>query len=297
MTLEAVPNVSAGGDGALIRQLGEAFGGAGARLLDVHTDPDHDRSVFTLVGTAGELVAAVAAGGRLACERIDLRANRGGHPHIGALDVAPVVFLAPADRDAARAAALRLAERLAAVCEVPVFLYGELASAPERRERAFFRRGGPEELARRMAAGELRPDYGPPAPHPTAGATLVAARPPLVAFNVELESDDLELARAISAAVREAGGGLPGVRAMGVMLEAEGRAQVSTNVGDPFAVPLRDLVAAIRREAEARGARLHCAELVGLAPRAALEGFPEDLHFRGPPVEGRILEERVAASG
>jgi glutamate formiminotransferase / 5-formyltetrahydrofolate cyclo-ligase len=300
-TLLAVPNVSEGRDGAAIDALGAAFvaggvpakagsgeGRAGAvRLLDVHRDPDHNRSVFTLAGPPGALGPALAAGAREALERIDLRANDGVHPHVGALDVAPVVFLDEADRGAACAEALVAADLIARL-GVPVLLYGALAGG---RTRAQLRRGGPAELGRRLRAGELAPDFGPRAPHPSGGATLVAARPPLVAFNVVLAAPaTLARARAIAAAIREGGEeGLPGVRAIGLELERQGQVQVSMNVEQPAAPPLREIVAAIRRHAP-----LASAELVALAPEAAFEGFPADLPIPGFDPERHLIERALA---
>jgi glutamate formiminotransferase/glutamate formiminotransferase/formiminotetrahydrofolate cyclodeaminase len=173
-----------------------------------------------------------------------------------------------------------------------VFLYGELASEPERRERAYFRSAGLEALGTRMRAGELRPDRGPDEPHPTAGATLVTARPPLAAFNLELEGASLAAAREVAAGLRESGRGLPGVRAIG--LEFGERMQVSTNVHDPIAVPLAQVVARTAELAETHGARVSAAEIVGLVPAAALEGFPPDLPLGGfDPARG-VIEERLA---
>ena len=235
MALLAVPNVSEGRDAAAIDTLGAAFG-RGVTLLDRHSDPDHDRSVFTLGGWPGLLLDALASGAEEAIESIDMTAYDGAHPAVGALDVCPVVWLDPADRAAARTEAFAAAEQIGGL-GVPVFLYGELASRPEHAERAYFRNGGLAELWLRMEGGELRPDYGPGLPHRTAGTTLVTARPPFAAFNVELEGADLHAARAVAAELRESGGGLPGVRAMGLML-ASGRAQVSTNVHDPLEVSL-----------------------------------------------------------
>ena len=152
------------------------------------------------------------------------------------------------------------------------------------------RAGGPAGLAGRMASGELVPDYGPSTPHPSAGATLVAARPPLVAFNVDLVTADVEVARRIAATLRESGGGLPGVRAIGLYLADRGRAQVSTNVHDHRAVPLREIVERVRAEADVAEA-----ELVGLAPRAALDGFPADVTLRGFSPERHVVEEALEA--
>ena len=246
--------------------------------------------MFTLAPTAGDVVPALAGGARTAIEALDLTAHRGEHPRIGALDVAPVVWLAEEAREAAREQARRAAQAIAAL-GVPVFLYGELASAPERRERAYFRAGGLEALRTRMASGELPPDLGPGAPHPTAGATLVTARPPLAAFNLELEGASLATAREIAAELREAGGGLPGVRAIG--LEFGVRTQVSTNVHDPIAVPLAQVVARTAQLAEHHGARVVAGEVVGLVPRAALEGFPDDVPLQGFDASRCVIEERI----
>jgi glutamate formiminotransferase len=257
----------------------------GARLLDTHSDRDHHRSVHTLAAPQGRLADALVSGARCAVERIDLARERGVHPHVGAIDVAPVVFLDAARRGAACAEALVVAERLGEEAGLPVFLYGLLGGG---RTRASLRRGGLAELDRRIHAGELAPDFGPPRLHPTAGAVLVAARPPLVAFNVELAAPaTLEDARAIAAAIREGGPeGLPGVRALGLRLDAQGGiAQVSTNVEDHRAVPLARVV-----EAVARHAPVAACELVGLAPRAAFDGFPEGVEVKGC----RTVEDALA---
>ena len=283
--LLAVPNVSLG-EGV------EALRGAWApaRLLDVHADADHGRSVFTLAAHQSDVPDALLGGARAALERVDLRAHAGLHPHVGALDVAPVVALAPEDEGPAAAAALTAAALLGEDVGLPVFLYGALATAPEREERAFFRSGGPVRLAERMSTGELRPDFGPPRAHATAGAVLVTARPPLLAFNLDLAANDLALARAIAADLREGGGGLPGVRAIGLRLAHRGRAQVSVNVHDHRRVPLRDVVAFVRARAE-----IAEAELVGLAPAAALDGFPEDVALRGFDRRRHVIEEALGS--
>jgi glutamate formiminotransferase / 5-formyltetrahydrofolate cyclo-ligase len=273
-TLLAIPNVSEGRDAAAIAAIGEAFASTGASLLDVHSDPDHHRSVYTLAGGVGELAPALVAGALAARERIDLRAERGSHPHVGALDVAPVVYLDAARRGAACAEALVAGEELGRA-GLPVFLYGVLCDG---RSRAQLRRGGLAGLAERVGAGELAPDFGPHRIDPSAGAVLVAARPPLVAFNVELAAPaTVQDARRIAAAIREGGAeGLPGVRALGLELPARaGVAQVTTNVEDHLSVPLAAVVAAVARHAEVA----RC-ELVGLAPAAAFDGFPDDIAVR-----------------
>lgn len=286
--LLAVPNVSDGRDHAVLEAIERGF--APARFLDLHVDPDHNRAVFTLAGNQGELARALVGGVRVALERIDLTRRGGLHPHVGALDVLPVVYLDEERRGAACAEALTAAALVGDELDVPVFLYGELATKPAQAERAFLRRGGPAELARRLQTHALVPDFGPPRAHPTGGAVLVAARPPLVAFNVDLAVDDLDLAKAIAADLRESGGGLPGVRALGLSLPHRGRAQVSTNVHDHRAVPLAEIVARVRARAPVAEA-----ELVGLAPRAAFEGFPDDVPLRGFSPERHIIEEVLGA--
>jgi len=335
-TLLAVPNVSEGRDAAMVAAIGAAFAGrpetggedghdgtggraqgrqpGGARLLDTHYDGDHHRSVFTLAGAPGELADALVAGAKEAVERIDVMsrsgARRGEHPHVGAVDVVPVVYLDDGARGAACAEALVVADRIGKELKVPVFLYGALAGG---RARAELRRGGVAGLAGRIAAGELRPDFGPSRPHPSGGSTLVAAREPLVAFNLQLASPaSVEDARRIAGLIREGGGeGLTGLRAIGVELKRSSRAwsvgtaavgaaagepvegdtvaQVSMNVERPGEVPLAMVVEAVRRHAE-----IASGELVGLAPRAALEGFPEDLPLVGFDRARHLIENALA---
>jgi len=287
--LVAVPNVSEGSDRRLLEGLGRAF--APARVLDLHADGDHGRAVFTLAAPQGELSGSLLRGAAEALAAIDLTKHRGLHPHVGALDVLPVVYIDEGQRGAACAEALTAAGRIGAELAAPVILYGELATRPEHRERAWLRQGGPARLAERIAVGEVVPDFGPLRAHPTAGVVLAAARAPLIAFNLDLAGADLALARRIAAAIRESGGGLPGVRAIGLELAERGRAQVSTNVHDHHATPLRAVVEAVRRHAE-----IAEAELVGLAPRAALEGFPEDVPLRGSSRDRHVLENALGSA-
>jgi glutamate formiminotransferase len=291
--LLAVPNVSEGRDVARIETLRRAFT-HGVELLDQHSDADHNRTVFTLAGVGAPLRDALVAGAEQAIETIEMVAYDGLHPAIGALDVCPLVWLEPGRRHAARGEAIELAAQIGGL-GVPVFLYGELASRPEHAERAYFRNGGLAELWLRMEGAGLRPDFGPELPHRTAGVTLVTARPPLAAFNVELDSADVELARAVAAGLRESGGGLPGVRAIGLALSS-GRTQVSTNVHDPFAVPLGEVVERVRELAAPLGARAVEAEVVGLVPRAALSGYPSDVPIRDFDLAERTIEARLSAS-
>ncbi len=261
--LESVPNFSDGRDRSTIDAIGEALA-AHARLLDVHSDADHNRSVYTLVGSGEQLADALLAGIAVARERIDLRTQEGVHPRIGAADVVPLVPLRPEELPRARDAALAVAARIGDELGLPVFLYGELG-----RERHDVRRGGPEELQRRVDAGELTPDFGPSRLDPAAGAVLVGARRPLIAFNVNLRGARVEDARAIAQTVRERDGGFPGVRALGLDLPSAGRVQVSMNVEDWEAAALHEIVARVESEARARGVEVEGTELVGLMPAGA----------------------------
>jgi len=262
LPLESVPNFSEGRDREVIEAIGAALSQR-ATLLDVHTDPDHNRSVFTLVGDDAALVEALVAGVVCARERIDLRRHKGAHPRVGVADVVPLVPISRGDMERARAAAAETGGRIGEL-GLPVFLYGGPGRGP-----AFFRRGGPEELQRRIDERELAPDFGPSRVDPAAGAVLVGARRPLIAFNVNLASDDVEVARAIAAVVRESGGGFPGVRALGLDLPRAGVVQVSMNVEDWEAAALHEIVARIAEEASARGVDVIGSELVGLMPAGA----------------------------
>ncbi len=315
--LLAVPNVSEGRSGSAVEAIAQAFAPSLSppetvaehpRLLDVHSDADHHRSVFTLAGRQGALADALLAGARVAVERIDVM-NRSQserelaqHPHVGALDIVPIVYLDPGARGAACAEALVVADRLAEELGLPVFLYGELTAGERHpaRSRAQLRRGGVAALAQRMASGRgeqegattgLTPDFGPPRMHPTAGAALVAVRPPLVAFNLQLAPPaTLDEARRIAALVREGGEeGLPGLRAIGVSLGGS-VAQVSMNVERPFDLPLARVV-----EAVGRHAAIASAELVGLAPASALEGFPQELPMPGFDPARHVIENALGS--
>ena len=261
LPLESVPNFSEGRDQATIAAIADALA-AHARVLDVHSDADHNRSVFTLVGSEGDLADALAAGVGVAVERIDLGGHEGAHPCIGAADVVPIVPLRPEDMERARQAAATIGARIGAI-GLPVFVY-----SPPDRGPAFYRRGGRVELERRLEAGELAPDFGPASLHPTAGGVILGARSPLIAFNVNLRGS-LAVAREVAAVVRERGGGFPGVRALGLDLPRAGLVQVSMNVEDWEAAALHEIVDRIAAEAEARGAEVAGSELVGLMPAGA----------------------------
>jgi glutamate formiminotransferase / 5-formyltetrahydrofolate cyclo-ligase len=288
--LESVPNVSEGRDASAVAAIAEAFARAGrARVLDTHVDADHNRTVITLVGDDRGLEEGLVAGIDEARRRIDLRTHEGVHPRVGAADIVPVVPLATADLGRAVDVALAVGSRVGDELGLPVFLYGEIGDG---RRPAFFRRGGPAELQRRVDAGELEPAFGPRRLDPAAGAVLLGVRAPLVAFNLEL-CGTLDVARDVAAAVRESSGGLPGVQALGLRLGA-GRIQVSTNVVDLDATPPHVMVDRIVAEAAARGAEVGQGELVGLLPArcvaaaARADGIENPLDDRGVPGQAAL---------
>jgi glutamate formiminotransferase / 5-formyltetrahydrofolate cyclo-ligase len=286
--LESVPNFSEGRNEATIGEIGAALGRA-ARLLDVHADPDHNRAVFTIVGEGDDLVEALTAGVALAVERIDLRRHEGVHPRIGAADIVPIVPIEPGDFAEAEEVARRLGARLAEL-GLPVFFY-----APPERGPAFYRRGGLAGLESRLQAGELTPEFGDPQLHPSAGGVIVGARRPLIALNVNLRGD-VDVAKAVATAVRERGGGLAGVRALGLDLHRAGLVQVSMNIEDWEASPPHVVVARVTAEAKARGAEVAGTELVGLMPAgavAAAAGASLGIEGFDP---SRVLELRLADS-
>ena len=295
--IQCVPNFSEGRDPATLRALCEAVEQtAGACLLDSSADADHNRAVLTLAGepaAAGEAVLAVA---RVAVERIDLRRHEGAHPRIGALDVAPFVPLEKRGWEAAIAAAHRLGERLWEELRVPAYFYGRAALRPERERLEHVRRGGFEGL--RAAALEnpaRRPDVGGPALHPSAGAAAVGARTFLIAFNVNLRTRDIAVARAIARTIRESSGGYRAVKALGLALSRAGLTQVSMNLTDYAITSPSTVYRRIREEAAAAGVEVAGSELIGLIPAAALEPLgPEGLGLRDFSAN-RILENRLRA--
>jgi glutamate formiminotransferase / 5-formyltetrahydrofolate cyclo-ligase len=284
--LEAVPNFSDGRNRATIDAIGDALD-QHARLLDVHADEDHNRSVFTLVGAEAEVTAALLAGVAVARDRIDLREHQGAHPRIGAADVVPIVPIAPEDMERAKRCAAEVARRIGQELGLPVFLYGELAPG---HGPAFFRRG---DLRARLAAGELAPDFGPDRLDDRAGGVIVGARRPLIAFNVNLGGAEVATAREIASVVRERDGGFPGVRALGLDLPRAGVVQVSMNVEDWEAAALHDIVERVESEARARGAHVIGSELVGLMPAgAAAAAAGAQLRIHGFDAS-RVLELRL----
>ena len=270
--LECVPNVSEGRDLRAVEVVADAVRGVpGARLADVHADPDHHRSVFTFLGAPEAVEGAALALAAAVFARVDMREHRGIHPRLGALDVLPFVPLRDLAMDDAVAVARRVGERLGREHGLPVYFYGAAASRPERRAVRDIRKGEYESLPRKLADPAWRPDCGPATFNPRLGAAVVGARDVLVAYNVWLDSRDLGAARDIARAVRESSGGLPAVQAMGVSLERRGLVQVSMNLLDYRRTGIAHVYDTVTEQAARRGIAVKRAELVGLAPRAAFE--------------------------
>lgn len=271
MLIECVPNVSEGRRLEIVDGLARAVRSVdGVRLLDYSSDPSHNRSVFTFAGDQRGVQRAVIALYERALADIDLRGHSGVHPRMGAVDVVPFIPI----EDATMADCIALANATAALVadrfHVPIYLYEEAARRSERRNLENIRRGGFEGLAAKMATPGWEPDYGPATPHPTAGASVVGARMPLIAYNINLATDRLDVARKIAASVRHSSGGFRYVKAMGVMLADRGIAQVSMNLTNFEKTPIFRVFEAVRREAERYGVNILESEIIGLIPSAAL---------------------------
>lgn len=277
--VECVPNVSEGRRPNVIGAIADAARHiAGSYVLDIHSDPDHHRSVVTMAGTVRGIAEASFALAAAAVEAIDLRHHDGVHPRIGALDVLPFVPLGQTPMATCVALAHEVGRRIAKELAVPVYFYGEAALRPERRRLADIRRGGYETLVATIGSDPSRqPDVGPAVIGP-AGATVVGARPPLVAFNAQLATDDLSVAQAVARALRESSGGLRGVQALGLRLSRVGKVQVSMNVTNLAATPLHVVMQQLRAEVAARGVEVASTELVGLMPlESALSAAASEL--------------------
>jgi glutamate formiminotransferase len=270
--VECVPNVSEGRNHAVVDRLAATIRHAGARLMNVHADPDHHRSVFSFLGSPEVVQAAALALAGEALTLVDMRGHHGRHPRVGALDVVPFVPLHGITMEEVVTIARDVGRRLGERHRVPVYFYGQAALRDDRRRLPDARRGGYEALAARLTTPEGRPDAGPARFDERAGAILVGARAVLVAYNVWLVSTDLDIARAIARRVREASGGLPAVQAMAVELASHGLVQVSMNLLDYRLTPIPVAFDTVRREAGRRGVAVRRGELVGLAPRAAFAG-------------------------
>ena len=292
--IECVPNVSEGRRTEVVDRLLQAIERVpGARLLDRSSDAAHNRSVITMAGEPGALEAAVLALFELAVAEIDLRTHTGEHPRLGAVDVVPFIPLEGATMDDCVRLAQETGADVARRFNVPVYLYEEAATNPGRKNLADIRRGQFEGLAAKMAQPEWAPDYGPPAPHPSAGATVIGARMPLIAYNINLDTDRLDVAKKIAATVRFSSGGLPHVKAMGVALEDRGIVQVSMNLTNYQETPILRVFDAVKTEAERHGVAVLESEIVGLVPAAALVDNSERYLQLNSFTRSQILEERL----
>jgi glutamate formiminotransferase len=269
--IACVPNISEGRDRSIVDAIATAAAAVpGVRLLDRSSDPSHHRSVLTLAGERGALREAVLALVEQAVARIDLRVHRGAHPRVGAVDVIPFVPLGATGMEECVAVAHEVGGAIAERFAVPVYFYEEAARVPERRRLETIRRGGFEGLAAKMASPGWAPDAGPASPHATAGAIVVGARQPLIAYNVNLATDRVEVARKVAAAVRHSGGGLRDVKAIGLLLEDRNIAQVSMNLTNHARTPIPRVFELVRREAARYGVAVLESEIIGLVPQAAL---------------------------
>jgi glutamate formiminotransferase len=274
--IECIPNVSEGRRPEVVEAIAAAIRAVpGVRLLDYSSDPAHNRSVFTMAGDAAALEAAVLAVYDRAIAAIDLRSHTGEHPRMGAVDVVPFVPIEGATMETCVALAKDVARDVASRFGVPIFLYEEAATSPARRNLEDIRRGEFEGLAAKMATPGWAPDFGPAQPHPSAGASAIGARMPLVAYNINLATDRLDVARKIAAAIRASSGGFRYVKAAGFALKERGIVQVSMNLTNYEKTPIFRVFEAVRREAERYGVSILESEIVGLVPAAALHATAE----------------------
>src|SRR5438093_11101859 len=294
MLIECIPNVSEGRRPEIVDGLADAIQRTGGvRLLDRSSDSSHNRSVFTLAGDAAGVEAAVLALVERAVADIDLRTHRGEHPRLGAVDVVPFVPIEGVTMAECVALAMRVGAQIAERFAVPVFLYEEASTNPARKNLEDIRRGEFEGLAAKMRAPEWAPDFGPSAPHPTAGATVVGARMALIAYNINLATDRLDVAKKIAAAIRQSSGGYRYVKAAGFRLENRGVVQVSMNLTNYEKTPIFRVFETVKREAARYGVSILESEIVGLVPSAALNAAAEFyLQIEGFK-PGQVLENKL----
>ena len=276
MLIECIPNVSEGRRPAVIAAMADAIRGvSGARLLDVSSDASHNRSVLTLAGDPAAVEQAVLALFERAVAEIDLRTQRGEHPRLGAVDVVPFVPIEGATMADCVALAKKVGAEVAARFGVPVFLYEDASTNPARKNLEDIRRGEFEGLAAKLALPGWTPDFGPAAPHPSAGASVIGARMPLIAYNINLNTNRLDVAKKIAAAIRHSSGGYRFVKAMGVTLADRGIVQVSMNLTNFEKTPIFRVFETVKREAARYGVTILESEIVGLVPSAALNAAAE----------------------
>jgi glutamate formiminotransferase / 5-formyltetrahydrofolate cyclo-ligase len=292
--IECVPNVSEGRRPEVVEALLQAVRSVnGVRVLDASSDPAHHRSVFTMAGDAEPLKAAVLALVGAAVEHIDLRTHSGEHPRFGAVDVVPFVPIDGVTMAQCVTLAKDTAAEVAARFQIPVFLYEEAASSPSRRNLEDIRRGEFEGLSAKMSAPEWAPDFGPPQPHPAAGAIAIGARMPLIAFNINLATDRLDVAKKIASAIRHSSGGFRFVKAMGIALDDRGIVQVSINLTNYEKTPMHRVFDAVRREAARYGVAVLESEIIGLTPQSALVSAAEHYLQLARFSSDQVLEKRL----
>ncbi|MEW6319814.1 MAG: glutamate formimidoyltransferase [Acidobacteriota bacterium] len=294
--IECIPNISEGRRLDVVGRIADAVRAVpGVTLLDVQSDGAHNRSVLTFVGDEEPLATAVLALVEQAVAAIDLRHHQGEHPRLGAVDVVPFVPIEGASMPSCVALARRVGEAAAGRFGVPVYLYEEAASTPARRNLEDIRRGEFEGLADKMTRPEWAPDFGPATPHPSAGATVVGARMPLIAYNINLATDRLDVAKKIASAVRMSSGGFRFVKAMGIALEDRGIVQVSMNLTNYEKTPIFRVFETVRREAARYGVAVLESEIVGLVPSAALLQTAEYFLQLEGFTPAQVLEHRLRA--
>jgi len=292
--IECVPNLSEGRDRGFLEDVAEAVRQEGCRVVDVHCDADHHRSVFTIVADPERIIAGILTMVEAVIPRIDVRKHRGEHPRIGAVDVVPFVPISNSSLDECVRLAKATGEEIGRRFDVPVYLYEAAASSEDRRNLARIRQGGLSGVAKRIGTPTWRPDFGPAKVHPTAGAIAVGARRFLVAYNVNLASDDLGAARAIAFALRASNGGPPGVKALGLRLGGRGIVQVSMNLTDVQGTTLSEVFERVSDEADRLGLRILESEIVGLVPRVVLGAATTESLRLTRDLDGVVLEHRLA---
>jgi len=297
--VECVPNFSEGRNKKVIQELIAAIQKGGkVKLLDWEADADHNRSVITFAGEPEESLNAAYAGIARAAELIDMEKHKGEHPRLGATDVVPFVPISEMSLEDAVDLAGRLGKRVGEELKIPVYLYEAAATRPERRNLAEVRKGEYEGLKAELGTNPgRRPDFGPEKLHPKAGAVVIGARMPLIAYNVYLNSEDVSIAKQIAKTIREASGGLPCVKALGFEIKARKQVQVSMNLTNYVKTPVHVAFEAVRKEAEKLGVRVVSSEIVGLVPQAALNSAASSFLMLENFSENQILEEKLRRTG
>jgi glutamate formiminotransferase len=295
--IECVPNISEGRRPEIVGLVQEALEATpGLRVLGVQSDKDHNRSVFTLVGEDASLKAGILALFEVAAKTLDLRSHSGEHPRMGAVDVVPFIPIEGATMKDCVSLAREVGAAVAERFGIPVFLYEEAASAPHRRNLEDVRRGQFEGLSEKLKDAAWAPDFGPRAPHPSAGATAFGARMPLIAYNINLGTSDVQIAKNIAKGIRHSSGGFRFVKAMGLMLEQRGIAQVSINMTDFKKTPLHRVFETVRSEAERYGVSVVGSEIVGLVPAEALWDAADHFLRLERFDLSQVLERKIAES-